>query len=87
MTIIYIDQLKKIYIYISQSYSNQRRNSIYIPNSPLFPSIPLKCVVIYNLHLFLRVTDVFIDLFIEDFMRQDALEKGKTYEWLSAINM
>ena len=39
--------------------------------------IPLHYVVIDNLHLFLRVSDVLIDTRIVDLLRQDALGKSK----------
>ena len=35
-----------------------------VSNLPLFPSIPLTNVVVNNLHIFLRVSDVLIDLVI-----------------------
>lgn len=43
-------------------------------NKPLFPTIPLMHVVIDNLHLFLRTSDVLIDLLIVELRRQDAIE-------------
>ena len=39
--------------------------------------IPLSQVVIDNLHLFLRVADVLIDLLIVELKRHDAIEKVK----------
>ena len=48
-----------------------------VSNPPLFPNIPLQRVVIDNLHLFLRIADVIIDLLIEELMRQDTFEKNK----------
>ena len=42
---------------------------------PLFPMIPLSNVVIDNLHLFLRVADVLINLLIVELRRQDSIEK------------
>ncbi len=46
-----------------------------VSNPPLFPTIPLSRVVIDNLHLFLRVSDVLIDLLVEDAMRLDSYKK------------
>ena len=42
---------------------------------PLFTTIPLTNVVIDNLHLFLRVTDVLIDHVIVELRRRDGIEK------------
>ena len=44
---------------------------------PFFPSIPLHNVVIDNLHPFLRVSDVLIDLPIVELRRMDWIEKWK----------
>ena len=41
------------------------RKEYNVSNAALFPTIPLTNVVIGNLHLFLRVSDVLIDLIIE----------------------
>ena len=60
---------------------------------PLFPSIPIDHVIPDILHLFLRISDVFINLLIVELCRLDGIEKskmdqGKTsnlttlYEWL-----
>lgn len=46
----------------------------------LFPSIPLSNVVTDNLHLFLQVSNVLIDLLIMELKRQDAIEKVKSFE-------
>ena len=46
-----------------------------VSNPPLFPTISLSRVVIDNLHVFLRVSDVLIDLLVEDAMRLDSLKK------------
>ena len=45
-----------------------------------FPMIPLSRVVIDNLHLFLRVADVLIDLLIVELKRDDAIEKVKKFQ-------
>ena len=57
----------------------QSRKQYNVSNPPLFPTIPLKNVVIDNLHLFLRVSDVLIDLLIIELRRQDAIEKVKKF--------
>lgn len=45
----------------------------------MFQNIPLTNVIIDNLHLFLRVSDVLINLLIVELKRQDAIEKIKTF--------
>ena len=44
---------------------------------PLFYFIPMDHVVIDNLHMFLRISDVLIDLFIRELKRCDAVDKKK----------
>lgn len=48
-------------------------------NAPLFPTIPLTIVVIDNLHLFVQVSDVLLDLLITELKRQDSIEKVKRF--------
>ena len=55
------------------------RKQFSVSHFPLFPTIPLVNVVINNLHLFLRVTDVLINHLIEELRRQDAIEKAKRF--------
>ena len=55
----------------------KRKRQYNVSRKPLFPMIPLHHVVIDNLHLFLRVSDVLIDALIVDLLRQDALDKSK----------
>lgn len=55
------------------------RKKFNVSNPPLFPSIPLHNVVIDNLHLFLRVSDVLIDLLIVELKRQDAIDKARSF--------
>ena len=43
--------------------------------APLFPFIPLERVVIDSLHLFLRISDVLINLLIRDLRTMDGIEK------------
>lgn len=50
-----------------------------VSHPPLFCKIPLKNVVIDNLHLFLRVADRLIDLLITDLKRLDAIEKCRSF--------
>ncbi len=46
-----------------------------VSSPPLFPTIKLKNVVIDNLHLFLRTSDVLIELLLIELKRQDAIDK------------
>jgi len=55
------------------------RKKFNVSHTPLFPMIPLSRVVIDNLHLFLRVADVLIDLLIVELKRHDAIEKVKKF--------
>ena len=55
------------------------RKAFNVSNEPLFHTIPLTNVVIDNLHLFLRTSDVLIDLLIVELRRQDAIDKVKKF--------
>lgn len=44
-------------------------------NPPIFPSIPMSNVVVYILHLFLRITDILMNLLILGARRLDAIDK------------
>ena len=46
---------------------------------PLFDFIPMDHVVIDTLHLFLRVSDVLIELLILELRKQDAINKNQTF--------
>ena len=48
-----------------------------VSRKPVFPTIPLDHVVIDNLHLFLRVSDVLIDQLIMELLRLDAIDKAR----------
>lgn len=54
---------------------NGARSNVNVSNPPFFPIIPLKNVVIDNLHLFLQVADVLINVLITELKQQDAIEK------------
>ena len=60
---------------IQLSQLPKSRKKFNVSHPPLFPKIPLKNVVIDNLHLFLRVADVLIDLLIVELRRQDSAVK------------
>ena len=55
------------------------RKAYNVSHEPLFQNIPLENVVIDNLHLFLRVSDVLIDLLVVELRRQDAIDKVKKF--------
>lgn len=55
----------------------KRKQQYNVSRKPLFPMIPLDRVVIDNLHLFLRVSDVLIDALINDLLGLDSLGKAK----------
>ena len=63
---------------------SKRRQNYNVSHPPLFSFIPLKNVVIDNLHLFLRVADVLINLLITELKRQDSIEKVKTFNEFNA---
>ncbi len=48
------------------SLAGKSRKQFSVSHAPLFPTIPLVNVVIDNLHLFLRVSDVLINHLIEE---------------------
>ena len=60
--------------------SQQRKKTHNVSHPPLFPSIPLQCVVIDNLHMFLRVFDMLIMRLIDELKRQDAIDKAKKFK-------
>ena len=55
------------------------KKSYNVSNPPLFAHIPLKNVVIDNLHLFLRVSDVLFNLLVIELKRQDCIDKVKKF--------
>ena len=55
--------------------SRKSKKQFNVSRPPLFPTIPLKNVVIDNLHMFIRVSDVLFNLLIVELKRQDAIEK------------
>ena len=65
--------------------SEKRKKQYNVSNAPLFPTIPLTNVVIDNLHMFLRVSDVLIKLLVVELKRQDAIEKVKRFTCFDPI--
>ena len=59
--------------------SKKRKKEYNVSHAPLFPTIPLTNVVIDNLHMFLRVSDVLINLLVVELKRQDAVDKVKRF--------
>ena len=50
-------------------------------HSPIFPSIPIEHVIPDILHLFLRISDILINLLILELQRIDGIEKLRTKEF------
>lgn len=59
--------------------SQARRKSYNVSHPSLFPSIALSCVVIDNLHMFLRVSDVLLMSLIDELKQQDAIDNMKKF--------
>ena len=59
----------------NRTIGSQSKKKFNVSNPPLFSSIPLKNVVIDNLHLFLRSSDVLSNLLVIELKRQDAIDK------------
>ena len=59
----------------ARTLSKKRKKEFNVSHEPLFPSIPLTHVVIDNLHMFLRISDVLIDLLILELKHQDCIDK------------
>ena len=55
------------------------RKQFNVSNPPLFPTIPLSHIVIDNLHLFLCVADVLINLLITELRCQDVIDQQKRF--------
>ena len=57
--------------------------------NPLFPTIPVHHVIPDILHLFLRITDVLINLLIQDLRRLDGIEKTRilSFSRTEAVNV
>ena len=64
---------------LAQRPRSRKEYNVSHTHKPLFPSIPLTHVVIDNLHLFLRTSDVLIDLLIVELRRQDAIATVKKF--------
>ena len=60
-------------------FASQRGKKFNVSHPPLFPTIPLTNVVIDNLHLFLWVAEVLINLLITELKHQDAIEKVRNF--------
>lgn len=59
------------------SLPKKKKKQYNVSRKPLFPTIPLNHVVIDNLHLFLRVSDILIDQLIMELLGLDSLDKAK----------
>ena len=61
---------------IKQHTKNKKYNCM---RAPLFDFIPLDHVIIDTLHLFLRISDVLIELLVRQLKREDAIDKKATF--------
>ena len=62
--------------------SKKHKKEFNLSHKPLFSSIPLTHVVIDNLHMFLRVSDVLIDLLILDKVKKFTAFEPQKYRHL-----
>ena len=67
------------------SSSTRSSKKFNVSNFPLFPTIPLTNVVVDNLHMFLRVSDVLIDLLIVELRRLDCVDKVTRFSSLEKL--
>ena len=61
---------------INQHAKNKKYNCM---RAPLFDFIPLDHVIIDTLHLFLRISDILIELLVRQLKREDAIDKKATF--------
>lgn len=54
--------------------AQSKKKQFNVSRLPLFPTIPLTCVVVDNLHVFLSVADTLIDLFITKLRQLDRID-------------
>ena len=59
--------------------SQSRRKRFNVSRHPLFPTIPLSHVVIDNLHMFLRVSDVLLNQLLDRLKAEDAIDKARKF--------
>ena len=78
-----LGRLKRMSIRLCSSAPSTKRFNVL--NQPLFPSIPLTNVIVDNLHLFLWVSDVLIDLLIVELRRLDKVGKVSQFSSLEKL--
>ena len=80
-TIVEIEKLSKQ----CQTKTNETYGCI---KQPLFPCIPVHYIIPDTLNLFLRISDVLIDLLIRDVREEDAKKKSSTnfHKYISFLN-
>ena len=59
----------------STMIAQSRKKKYNVSFAPIFTIITLTCVVVDNLHMFLRVADTLIDLFLLDLRRLDKIDR------------
>ena len=78
-----LGRLKRMYVRLCSSAPTTKKFNV--SNLQLFPSIPLTNVIVDNLHLFLRVSDVLIDLVIVELRRLDRVDKVTRFSSLEKL--
>ncbi len=72
---------------VEENFQNSKlpksKKKFNVSHEPLFRNIPLDHVIVDNLHLFLRISDVLIDLVITDLKREEAIDKVKKFSSFS----
>ena len=66
--------------------AQSKRPKFNVSRSPLFPMIPLTRVVVDNLHMFLRVSDVCTESLLFELRRLDCFDKSTKLKNLSRLN-
>ena len=64
---------------------SKKQKEYNVFHAPLFPTIPLMNVIIDNLHMLLRVSDVLINLLVTELKRQHAIDKMKRFTCFDAV--
>ena len=67
------------------SIARSRKHKFNISRQPLFPAIPLTRVIVDNLHMFLRVADVLVDLFMMELREKDCIDKATKLKKLDCL--
>ena len=66
--------------------ASKRKKCFNVTHHPIFPNIPLKNIVVDNLHMFLRVADVLIDLLIGALRTLDRIKESMKIQSTDGLN-